>query len=203
MKKETKAVSKIAEIAVKVVGLLEPLESEERQKVINASLTMLGEKAQSGGSGTRDSKLDGHGTGDRDTGSRTDQGLSSLPAKAKNWANQNQLTMTQIEQVYDVAQEGVSVIAAEAPGGSDKEKTHNAYVLQGIGRLLATGDPIFEDKDARSLCENLGCYNSANHSTYMADKGNMLTGSKKTGWKLTAPGLKHGAELVKQLTNKD
>jgi hypothetical protein len=31
----------------------------------------------------------------------------------------------------------------------------------------------------------------------MSAKGNLFTGSKDKGWKLTAPGLKRGAELVK------
>jgi hypothetical protein len=63
---------------------------------------------------------------------------------------------------------------------------------------LTTGDATFDDKAARQLCDDLGCYDSANHSVFMGDKGNLLTGSKKLGWKLTAPGLKHGANLIKQ-----
>ena len=106
------------------------------------------------------------------------------------------LTLAQVERVFDISNQGVTVIASEAPGKNDKQRTHNVYVLQGLSRLLASGEATFDDKDARKLCEDLGCYNKPNHALYMGDKGNLLTGSKGGGWKLTAPGLKHGAELV-------
>lgn len=115
---------------------------------------------------------------------------------------QNGLSTAQIERVFDVNAQGVTVIAAKVPGSSAKEQTHNAYVLQGISRLLASGDSNFDDASARKLCEDLGCYNKANHASYMSDKGNVLTGSKSTGWKLTAPGLTQGAALVKELSKE-
>ena len=43
MDKKTKAGPKTAEITGKVVALLQSLESEDRRKVISASLTLLGE----------------------------------------------------------------------------------------------------------------------------------------------------------------
>jgi hypothetical protein len=111
--------------------------------------------------------------------------------------------LAQVERVFDISNQGVTIIAPEVPGKSDKERTHNAYVLQGVSRLLASGEATFEDKDARKFCEDSGCYNKANHALYMGAKGNVLTGSKKSGWRLTAPGLKHGADLVKQLTKEE
>jgi hypothetical protein len=54
----------------------------------------------------------------------------------------------------------------------------------------------FEDDAARAVCKHMGCLNTANHSSYMGSKKNLFNGSKKVGWKLTAPGLKKGAELV-------
>ena len=73
------------------------------------------------------------------------------------------------------------------------------YVLTGIARLLATGEPSFDDKAARAACKNLGCLNETNHASYIKDRGNRMTGSKETGWKLTAPGLALGAALIKEI----
>jgi hypothetical protein len=84
-------------------------------------------------------------------------------------------------------------------GRNKKEQTYNAYVLVGIGQLLLTGDASFDDRAARSLCEKFGCYNSANHSTHLREKGNEFTGTKERGWTLTAPGLKRGADLIKDM----
>ena len=68
---------------------------------------------------------------------------------------QNGLSWAQIQQVFHIADGAVEVIAPEIPGGSDKEKTYVAYVLLGLARLLESGNPFFDDKGARALCESL------------------------------------------------
>jgi hypothetical protein len=189
MEKKTKSGPKIAELVGKTVTLLEPLESDERQKVIKAVLTILGEASTSS---------TGNGGGGAHNSGEAGQRLSVTSPRSKTWMQQNGLTAEQIEQVFDLATG--EVIASEVPGKSDKEKTYNAYVLLGIGRLLASGDASFDDKSARKLCESLGCFIRANHARYMAEKPNVLVGTKEKGWKVTAPGLGRGADVVKELT---
>src|SRR5258708_5437592 len=60
MDKKTNAAPKIAEIAKKIVALLEPLNSEDRQRAITASLVMLGEASTAGApvGGLRDRLLE-------------------------------------------------------------------------------------------------------------------------------------------------
>lgn len=194
MDKKTKASPDIPEIAGKIFHLLEPLNSETRHKVIGAALLWLGE--------TSTDRVPGGPTLEAASGSASDPTLIGLSPKGAAWIKQNGLTVAQVERVFDISNQGVTVIAPRAPGKNDKQRTHSAYVLQGVSRLLASGDATFDDKDARKLCEDLGCYNKPNHALYMSDKGNVLTGSKSSGWKLTAPGLKLGAELVKELTKE-
>jgi hypothetical protein len=193
MDKKTKTGPKIAEIAVKIVALLEPLSPEDRLKVINGSLTMLGETLIDGA--FQPAKPPGG------EANKLDQNFPGLSPKGTTWAKQNGLTMTQLERVFDITPEGVSVIAAVGKG--KREQTHNAYVLMGVSLLLGSGDTTFDDKAARKLCEDLGCLDIPNHAKYLGEKGNELAGSKDAGWKVTAPGLKHGAELVKQLTKEE
>jgi hypothetical protein len=190
MDKKTKAAPKIADIAHTIYGLLEPLDSESRRKIISASLTLLGEAPPG--------DLPGGGPDDR----KPDQKIEGIHPKAAHWMKQNDITQAQLEEVFDIASEDSPVIISEAPGKSSRAQTHNAYVLLGLSRLLSTGDSTFDDKAARKLCEDLGCFNQANHSGYMGGIGSVVTGSKKKGWKLTAPGLRHGAALIKQATAK-
>lgn len=189
---------KITEIAGKIVSLLEPLKSEDRRKVINGSLTLLGESTKADAA---DSETSTGSTG----ATKGQEHVSNLPGatKAQRWLKQNGLTSAQIEQIFDITTTGATVIASEVPGKGKREKTHSAYVLQGLAGFLASGEANFTDKDARKLCENLGCYDSPNHAKFIGEKGNIMTGSKENGWKLTAPGFKRGAEIVQQLTNKE
>jgi len=194
MPKGTDSTAKITDVTMKVVKLLTPLDSDGRKKAIKASLTLLGEACvdiDTGGSGSA------AGAGDGARGSGTLPGLST---KATAWIKQNDLTKSQLEHVFDIDGTSVNVLGGSIPGKSSKEQTISAYILKGIAQLLATGEPTFDDKSARKLCEDLGCYNGPNHAVYMNSMGNSITGSKDKGWKLTAPGLKKGADLIKAMT---
>jgi len=119
------------------------------------------------------------------------------------WMKQNGITAEQLQHVFHFSGAGVEIIAPDFPGKNKKQKTYNAYVVEGIAQLLATGEPHFTDKVARALCERAGCFDSANHATHMNNKGNEFAGSKDKGWTLTAPGLKKGAALVKELSQQN
>lgn len=177
----------VTEVVGAIVNLLSPLESEERRRVVQASLTLLGEQSEGIGKGSP-KELEGDG------GS-----AGSLPARAQGWMKQNDVSIAQLQQVFHFADGEVKFIAAEIPGKNKREKVRNAYVLLGTARLLSSGDAKFDDKAARSLCEDYGVYDQTNHMKYMKG-GNEFTGSKDRGWTLTAPGLKHGAVLVKGLS---
>ena len=177
----------ITEVVSLIVSELEPFPSEERHRVVSASLTLLGEteprSAKRASPEARAEEVDG-----------------DLPSRAKSWIRQNSLSLDQIQQVFHWSDEGVEVIAASLPGKNNKERVRNAYVMKGISSLLSTGVASFDDKSARELCEKLGIYDHTNHTKYMKG-GNEFTGSKDKGWTLTAPGLKHAATLIAGLAH--
>ncbi|GAB1723190.1 MAG: hypothetical protein GDA65_12270 [Nitrospira sp. CR1.1] len=175
--------AKPSDIVGKIVDLLTPLSSDERRRVVSASLTLLGETTNAGS--------------DRET---EDGGTITTSGKAKTWQKHNNITANQLGQVFHCEDGRVDVIVGEMPGKNKKEKTLNAYVLAGIAQLLISGEAKFTDKDARALCSSVGCYDAPNHATTLRAKGNWFTGSKDKGWILTAPGLKHAATLVKNLS---
>jgi len=168
----------------KIIDALTPFSSEERHRVIQAALAILGEVQVR----SVDSASD-----------ETSRVVGDLPPRARAWMQQNSVTSDGLLQVFHLADGKVEVIASQLPGSSKKEQTYNAYVLTGIAQLLAGGDPSFEDKIARSTCEKYGCYDSANHSAHLRARGNEFTGTKDKGWTLTAPGLRRGAELIKEM----
>jgi hypothetical protein len=180
---------KTTEVVVKLVDILAPLSTEDRWRVVKASLTLLGDEPANA-QGARDLKV------------AEDEGTLGLPPRARQWLNQNSIGVDEIQQVFHLAEGAVDVIATEIPGKSDKDKTYNAYILTGIGNLLAKGEASFSDKAARDVCKSAGCLNAANHSVYIRDKGNEFTGTKEKGWMLTAPGLKRGAVIIKQLSGE-
>jgi hypothetical protein len=177
---------KITEITAKVVELLEPYESQERQRIVQASLTLLGDIFIAPRTVGQPSPIE-------------ESEIISLSDQAKIWMKQNHVSEAELELVFHISEGKADVIVSEIPGKDVKAKTINAYVLQGLANFLVSGTPKFDDKSARALCMKSGCYSAANHAVYIKAVGNKLTGSKDSGWTLTSPGLKQGAELVKGL----
>jgi hypothetical protein len=185
----------IADIATKLVVLLDPLDVERRRKAINAALVILGDPP-------------------RETGARKDADQSKvegeLPSgdgwpkhtKLRTWMRQNSITDSQIAQLFHLDDGKVNVIASTVAGAKGGEKSRNAYLLQGLAAMIESGEPTFTDEDARNLCRHLGCYDKNNHSNYVRAMGNKATGSKKSGLKLTSPGLTAAAKLVKDMTGE-
>jgi hypothetical protein len=175
----------IPAVTTELYNLLKPLDTSERKRIIKAALTMLGDD-------TVDIET-------KKTSEPEDQD-STLPAKAKAWMKKYDVTEEQLGHVFHT-DGGAEVIAAVAPGKNVKQKTINAYVLTGISSLISTGEAKFDDKAARQVCKDMGCLSETNHATYVKEKGNVIGGSKNAGWTLTGPGLKAGADLVKELTS--
>jgi hypothetical protein len=177
----------VTEIVTTIVDELTPLASEERRRVIQASLTLLGE-----------APIIANDLGSRQQHQGDD--ISDLPGRAHTWMKQAGLSPEQIHQVFQLSSDGAEIIRHDIPGRSNREKTRNAYILLGIARLLSSGEAKFDDKAARALCESSGFFDGTNHMKYMKVKE--FTGSKDKGWTLTTPGLRHGATLVAELSKR-
>ena len=169
--------------------LLEPAEPADRKKAIKAAMTMLGDDAP-----VADQKP---GKGAGDLADDDDGDNSEFNAKARTWMSRNKVTAEEIAHVFHVEGETVDVIVDTVPGKNTKAQAINAYMLTGIAEFLKTGESKFTDKVARETCKKLA---ETNHSTHMKKPGNVLSGSKESGWTVTGPGMKTAAELIKGFT---
>jgi hypothetical protein len=179
------------EATTKLVELLKPLPSEDRMRAIRAAMILLGD-------GHADVALDGQA---KEKAEPQHDVFGTLHPRARTWMRQNDVSASQLAEVFHVGEGGVEVIAS-IPGRNKKEQTYNAYILTGLGQLLTTGNPTFADKQARAVCEAAGCYDSANHSVHLRNRGSEFAGTKDKGWTLTAPGLRRVAEIVKEASGR-
>jgi hypothetical protein len=184
----------IAQATTKVFEVLQPLPSEERLRVVEAALTLLGDRPLklSGG------HPPGAGAGaaqPRHDGTQVD-GVA-LSSAAKAWVRKHAISTEVLQQYFDISDGKATLIGL--PGNSKEKKSQalNTYLMTGLANYLATGDSSFSDDEARKLCIHFGCYDKGNHSKYLGDLGNQVTGSKGAGWRLTAPGLTAAAQLLK------
>ena len=175
-----------------IIETLSPLEPESRHRTLAAAVAYCDIQSVPG-------RRDPSTYAPAPDGVPASGAIANLSAKAVTWMKQNNVSSDEIERVFHISEGSAEVIAGTIPGKSKKEQTFNAYILLGLAKFLVSGTPYFEDKEARALCITQGCYDAPNHATNFKDKGNELAGSKEKGWTVTAPGLKSGANLVKEL----
>jgi hypothetical protein len=179
-------------LAIELYKVLEPHEPDVRERAIKAAMVMLG--------GNPSVTAPNKPTSRDLLGDDGDE--PPLASRVKIWMRTNGITREQLGDVFHLDGGACEVLSSEAPGKNGKEKTINAYVLTGISAYLQNGEPKFDDKTARDVCRAMGCFNEGNHAYYLKGRGNVLGGSKDAGWTLTGPGLKAGAELIKNLAGK-
>jgi hypothetical protein len=125
--------------------------------------------------------------------------VEGISARATAWMRQHQIGHADLEQVFSIETDPVEVIAATPPAESRKQQTIQAYLLCGMCAFIRTGNLTFNDSDARALCERFGCFDVGNHTNATRKFGNLIAGSKDSGWRLTNPGLHEAAQIVKNL----
>src|SRR5438874_1612481 len=112
MAKDVKVDSgKLSKVTTNVVELLNPFASEERQKIINAAMMLLGEN---------DANLPRSGA-PKEAQSGAKDGVVGLAAKATAWVRQNGLTKDQLDHVFDIDGGTVTLIADNIPGKTSKD----------------------------------------------------------------------------------
>lgn len=179
--------NKIAGVVTKLVSALEGLENaDERRRAIQAALTVCGDAEVRPAQPLADASQNAAGAGASATG---------VNSAAQLWMQRNGLMMQDIQDVIHIDETGTSVISAVGKG--KRLQTINTYLLTGVCALFSQGKPEFSDEMARSNCVSLGCYDAANHGKTLKGFDNKFTGSKRAGWKLTAPGLTAAATLLK------
>jgi hypothetical protein len=122
-----------------------------------------------------------------------------ISARAAQWMGQFGISRMELDNVFSLQGDSVDFIAASVPGESKRQQTIQAYLMCGLQTFIQKGEFAFRDADARVLCERLGCLDARNHAAITQKFGNLLSGSKEAGWKLTNPGLTECAKIVKAL----
>ncbi|WP_254513742.1 hypothetical protein [Anatilimnocola floriformis] len=179
----------IATVVTKIVAELESLNNDdERERAIAGARAILGMNPGNSPGAPRDSSATASGD--------NAESLEGISSAGLAWIKRNHITGDSLQQHFHV-EDGKATLIGSPIGATKREQSINAYLFTGIAMLLATGKPDFTDKAARDHCTALGCYDSANHSATTTQFGNKITGTKKTGWKLTAPGLTAAAALLK------
>ena len=180
----------LPDIVGEIYKLIEPLESSDRLKVVKSAMTLLGEGASAVDVAYESGEVDGRGA------------ESKFGTKATRWMKQYGISDSELEEIFHKEGDAVEIIVHEVSGEGKRGKSRSCYLLSGVRALLASDEPKFTELDAVNLCKQMGCHDQPNHAKTRDSFGNVVAGSKQSGWTLPGPGLRAAAELVKAMAQQ-
>ena len=118
----------------------------------------------------------------------------------KKWMQRNGLSMSSLSKIFSVGEDEIDLIAKSVPGKSKKTRTHSVILLKGVAAYLGSGAARISHQQIKETCLHYDAYDSPNFAAYLKDFASEITGTKQSGYTLTARGLAAATELAKEMT---
>jgi hypothetical protein len=122
---------------------------------------------------------------------------------AKKWLTRHGLKANQIESLFSIGGDEIDLIADSVPGKSTTKKVHSVFMLKGVAAYLGTGAARFTYEQVKEACLHYDAYDATNFTKHLKTFSSEVSGSKETGYTLTARGLAAATKLVKEMIESD
>jgi len=128
--------------------------------------------------------------------------LEGISPIAKKWMTRNGLQSKELSSIFSLGADEIDLIAKKVPGRNKKDRMHNVALLKGIAAYLSSGSPRFEDDKLKEACLHYDALDAAHFARDIKTFWGEISGSKETGYTLTARGLAAATELVKEMIGR-
>ena len=126
-------------------------------------------------------------------------GISSLGRK---WMRRNGLSVDDLSPIFSIGGEEIDLVLKKVPGDKISKRMRSVFLLKGLAAYLASGAARFSHADVKETCLHYDAFDAGNFAQNFRGLAAEVSGSKDTGYTLTARGLTGAAEIVKQLAGK-
>ena len=143
--------------------------------------------------------LDVRGENNKSTSEQAVGDLEGISPVATKWMKRNQLAANQLAFIFSLGVDEIDLVAKSVPGDSKKARMRNVTLLKGVASYLGTGASRFTHEQLKETCLHYDAYDVPNFAKYLKEFVSEITGSKDSGYSLTARGLTSATELVKEI----
>jgi hypothetical protein len=133
-------------------------------------------------------------------GESPDEGSEGINPVAQKWMRRNGLSVSALSQLFSIGLDEIDLVARTVPGKQTKEKMRSVLLLKGAAAYLSSGAARVADEALREACVHYGAYDKSNFASYLKSFSNEASGTRESGYTLTALGLTSATEIIKQLT---
>lgn len=137
----------------------------------------------------------GHEEGEAEDPDDND-GISST---AKKWMTRNGLEADRLSAIFSLGIDEIDLVAKSVLGKGKKERMHNVFLLKGVASYLGTGSPRFTYDQVKEALLHYDAFDSSNFAAFFKSLAAEVSGSKESGYTLTARGLTNATALLKEM----
>jgi hypothetical protein len=125
--------------------------------------------------------------------------LEGVSPIAMKWMKRNGLTAAAISKLFSLGGDEIDLVAQTVRGKSKRDRMHSVLLLKGVASYLSTGAARFTHEQVKEACLHYDAYDSTNFARYMRAFAPEVSGSKDSGYTLTARGLAAATDLIKEI----
>lgn len=125
------------------------------------------------------------------------EGISPVALK---WMKRSGLTATGLSALFSLGVDEIDLVAKKVPGEGKKERMRSVLLLKGIAAYLSTGAARVTHEQLKEACLHYDAYDGGNFSKHLKSFSAEASGTKESGYTLTARGLTNATEIIKGLT---
>ena len=116
---------------------------------------------------------------------------------AQKWMRRNGIQSRDLAAIFSLGSDEIDLVAKSVPGKSATARMRSVFLLKGIAAYLGGGAARFTHEQVKETCLHYKAYDRPNFAARIKKFFSDVTGSKESGYTLTARGLADAAELLK------
>ncbi len=125
--------------------------------------------------------------------------LSGISSVAQKWMRRNGLSADELSKLFSLGIDDIDLVAKSVPGKSMAERTKSVLLLLGVSSYLSSGAPRVPDDRLREALVHYDAYDSANFAKHLRTNAALASGTKESGYTLTARGLTSATEVIREM----
>jgi hypothetical protein len=125
--------------------------------------------------------------------------LDGVSPVAVKWMKRSGFSADCLSRVFSIGLDEIDLVASSVPGSSKRERLHNVFRLSAMAAYLSSGAARVSAEELKEACQHYDAYDVANHAKNLKALGREISGTKESGYTLTATGITGATKLIKDM----
>jgi hypothetical protein len=134
---------------------------------------------------------------------RGDDELEGISPVAKKWMRRSGFSSDQLSNLFSLGVDEIDLVTKSVPGTSVRDKMRSVVLLKGLAAYLGTGAARISYEQIKEACLHYGAFDNTNFARYLRTMASEVSGTRESGYTVTARGLTEATELVRGLLGQE